>query len=220
MTSERYIKEVAALAEADPTNVLLPTLQRGYSAVNVYNLKKAWALVQKVNKGVEKEEMAIVRPQSKTTDENLLRLFREKGRLDRQMRATSNTFHACKSDIERADVVDNLQAMQKDLVKLNNDIKYYEIHKKLPTTTTTPTLNHNDYQGELPTDPFEIIAALEVARKSIARYKSDLEKMPPAVMDDKRHPLRKRYEKSEKSLKQWQLRHEALKHQKETLKNG
>lgn len=219
MTLKQFQIELERLKRIDPANVLLPTLNKGYSPINIAYLKKAIINLPEDKEVVESSPSIAIARTRKTNDEVLLQLFREKGHHDREMRKTSNLFHTCHTDSQRAEVVGILLKMQKQLVEINNKIKYYELHGRLPIVAQeTPTEGVLDF--EVPTDGLKLIAAIEVARKSVHRYTNDINKMPLEVMDNKLHPLRKRYEKAEKSLKMWELKLQILKNAKEKMKNG
>lgn len=201
MTSERYRKEVAELELADPKNMFLGSLQRGYSAANVAYLKAAW---QKVPQNTVTTSRIVAQSVPKHTDNApLLPIFREKGSLDRRLRKLSNQLHTCGTDAERADLVDEIMVGQRKIGSFNKTIRLYEETGKLPEEKLVVEATPED---AIPTDGLALAAALQVARTSIIRYRKEVEKIPMVVIHDETHPMRGKYKRMHAQLKKWEIR--------------
>lgn len=177
MTAAEFSEKLAQLIAADPQNVMLPLLRRGWSASNEIllkmQLKKLPASVMSdtstptAGKNEPETDLEDDTPDA-PEDENLRRMRANLASSFGERAALSNRIPDTPSRSARAALSDEIQVVQRRIGQQMRDIRHYRLHGTLPE-------QHEEYP--IPRDPFALDALINSLRASISRKKKDIENL-------------------------------------------
>ena len=188
------------------SDAMMGTLRKGYSPINALYCKQLLAkfvAMSSQQSAVSNRQSAIGSQQlepNKVRDEVLNKMLRVKYSLRSRIRATSNKFHDCKNDAQRAEVCDELDALEAEYQEIKEDIAYYDRHRMIrPKVTDT---EGSDFM-KAPENPIELMQAIQSARSSLSIAEKEIEELGEAVMYDKTHFNHKKWQRLEERRKKW-----------------
>jgi hypothetical protein len=139
-----------------PDHPLIKLLDNGMSIINSLYLTQA---LKDIDLVINKDE---------PSELELKNLFRKKTQLVGQRAILSNSFHNCKSDHERAEVSEEIQLIQHQIVGINQKIRKYEETGEIPSDSKL---------DNLPGDLYKLFLIKENARKNIPRLEKAIEEL-------------------------------------------
>lgn len=213
MTEQEYSQHLQRIERDNSTEVLLPTLRRGWSRANAMYMRAALKRLNPTpspsperrgaaTNTVEQRSTLYVSPPfgggvgGGVADATLRALWAERTRLFGEMNKMSNHFHNCRTDAERATNSAAILHKWQEILAVKGKIAHYEEHGELPAAE----LEEND---ELPENPVLLSKKLNSLRAGISQTKSKLE--AAAGLDDATPGKAANIEKLEAKLKR--LRH-------------
>lgn len=156
MTHSDYNAGLELLKAKKPDHPLLKVLEKGMSTLNSLYLTQAL------------KDIDMVITQDAPGGLEVKNLFRKKTHLVGQRAILSNSFHNCKSDQERADVSEEIQLIQHQIVGINQKLRQYEETGEIPSTSKL---------DNLPEDLYQLFRMKENARKNIPRLEQAIEEL-------------------------------------------
>lgn len=196
MTKEEYQRSLNRIEVENPDEVLLRELRKGYDRLRIIYMRHALRRVE----GVGTRAIAhAIEPEptefdAKKADETLKELWRARKSLFGKMNQTSNRFHDCKSDAERAKVSDEIISIWNEILHLKAKIAHYEKNAELPDETGA--------RFPLPNDSVGVMKKINSLRAQISQVKKQIDALGELQADD---PERSRIEEREKRLRELRL---------------
>ena len=162
MTEEQYNENLALITRRNPGEVLLNTLQTGYTRVNTIYMAAA---VKRLP--AEEMEAPDLKGHTPYADETLWGLWRERTKLFGEMHKQSNLFHQCQTDNQRAENSKKVLGWWKSILAVKAKIEYYEHHGEMPPA--------EDGAEPMPDNPVALGKKLNSIRARISQKKQQLE---------------------------------------------
>lgn len=172
-----YEKNLALITQHNPAEPLLPTLKRGYSAVNALFMAVAMKRMPTV---IDEPKNQDIRPQaskekmetySAAPDKALKALWAERTRLFGLMNKQSNEFHRCKTDEQRADNSKKVLAFWDDILAIKAKIQHFEKHGELPAEISV------EPSDMLDDNPVKLSKQLNSLRARISQIQAQLKEI-------------------------------------------
>lgn len=174
-TEETFWAGIELLKKELPNSEWIPELQRlGYTFMSQRYLQAALESIPP--KPVD------VKPKVTKDDAFLNSLYNKKTRLFSKRAMTSNRLHICKDDDARAEVSDDIKAIQNKINLNQQDIDTYKSTGKLPV--------YLNEKYPVPDDPLQRHKKLNSLRASISRKRKDI-KIIAALPDDHKSKSKK-----------------------------
>lgn len=168
MTQAEYIDNLARIEQANPAEVLLPTLRCGFNKANVLYMKSALKRLPEDAPGEEVDHVDDTAPAAlRPADETLKALWAERSRLFGEMNRMSNHFHECKTDQERATNSTAILRKWEDIQAVKAKIRHYEEHGDMPSVVV-------EEKFPLPDNPFDLVKKLNSIRVQISQVEAKL----------------------------------------------
>lgn len=181
MTEKRYFEKLVELSEVSPNNVLLESLRRGYSAVNVVYLQAAFEqLAKKPSVVLEDNELYAETDLHLSADNEVLRDLDEQRRgLYRDLFETRKRFFDYPfSDAyneSRAEVSRDVQLIQKRIAALKQKIRNYVETGQLDTEEDNDPSVSKVFI--VPTDAYERMKKLNSLTSSLSRKEREIREL-------------------------------------------
>jgi hypothetical protein len=167
-----YRRALRRIEAENPAEPLLPALQQGHTALNEIYMRSALQRLADVPPAPGMTENPTSEPANdeKTDIEPAAGapigdLWSEKRRLWGEWAKTSNRFHECRTDAERAMISDQVADVWAQLQRVKSRIEHYEEHGTLPAP---------DERFPLPEDPVALVKKLQSIRAMISQAEAQL----------------------------------------------
>ena len=159
-----YDEHLAEIERRNPAEPLLPTLRKGFSAINAMYIKIA---LGRMPTHVEEElDLDVDQYDDVAPDEVLIELWGQRTRLFGLLNKQANKFHECTTDAQRKENSELVLGYWDDIQSVKAKIEYYKEHKQLPV---------DDDDGEKIADnPAELAKQINSLRARISQRKKKL----------------------------------------------
>lgn len=163
MSEAEYNRGLRHVMQRNPKEVLLPTLQTGYSRVNIIYMAAALRRLPEEVKEAEETTPAL----AKKADPALRELWAERTRLFGEMNKMSNYFHECTTDAQRAENSKAILKKWDEIQAVKSRIAHYEKNGVMPVVVS-------DEEFPLPDDPIELMKKLASIRAMISQVQKTI----------------------------------------------
>lgn len=217
LTPNLYATRLATIAAVAPQHPLLPTLQKGYSAINALYMGKVWEEVQQAPTTPSVQEPTA--PALPQTERDAIKnsMIAKKVHLMTQLRKISNGFHKCKTVAEGKEVSVQVNALFEEFRSLRDDIKYYETHGRLPPSVSSE--NADDF-FEMPTDLVGIKKNINVCDATISQLHRELKQYGHEELNDPKSVFAGQVRRLTERLEKWEKKRKLLRIEREKFKKG
>jgi len=166
MDLQTYQAGIDLLQEKDPGNIWIKELSGKYSFVNTKSLQ---AELDKLAQSSAKKELTAGKKKVRNPSSNpvLRDLYQQRTKVFTQRAKTTNKFHVCETDAERAAVSVDIQMLQRQWTAITVDIDTYERTGQLPKTAA---------KYPVPKSAIERLKLRNTLRSQISNKKSALRK--------------------------------------------
>jgi hypothetical protein len=227
MTQASYIIKLKHVQLLEPNHSLLPQLGKGYSSINCMYIERIWKGLD-LSKLLENTEGVTSSGNFESspnlnddidlaTDEIFKAMLAKKNHQKGLLRATSNKFHACKTDEQRRQVSIQVNTLFEVFRQLQYEIDYYSIHVRLP-----PSLEKEESDSffEVPGTEGEVLKMINTCHSTISQIEKDLLQFDFKIRNDETHPQHKAMIKLEKRREKWKRKFKMLCAEREHYKRA